>query len=865
MNHLEFRQALLFITGLVLLSHIACSPGSVDSGYQHDAGQQTDEPDSSSTPNPSKDASDKPDALAPDAAAPRPDAVDPDALTLSDELLYVPRAANSATLQVYASAAWTAHSDADWVEISGEAIGSAGAHEITLSIQENTSDERRARVYFSQAPQAPVALEIVQENGARDHIYATPDGEGDGYSWGDPTTFERALSLARSGQTIHLSEGVYTPQRAITGGSSSAPGDRTFEIAENITLIGGYPAGAEYDAAPNPAEHTTLLSGDGSAHHVLTIWAPAQDGEKVTARGLAIRDGANRDADTDTRELGGRDFPQNVGAGVIVGASTLELIDVEIANNHAGRAAAIYAFDGASLTLKRAKINHNASEELGGAIWARDAATLRLHDSQVRDNESGAIAGGVYIYDNSTAQITNTIIADNISRTHGAGLYLRQQSRATLLNSIISHNTTNSGTGAGIFLYDDSNLNIVSSTVTRNYSHGEAGGIYLRKGANQLKVYNSLISGNSQANGSKEVDQEADNTTSAKYQASVVQKTIYDANGQETGTNFDPDDALLYFKWGFYGVDNTSSAPASAHAMEASALADLSAALDPPPAEELLKSDLLGQARADQPLMGALLNQDPTGIPAEELFFPAPEKVRALKRFDFISRTYYFITRVRQKDQDGNLLKLRHAQAKTDAGETVPDFARRMGNPLVAINASMGLSDQPSGVTLPTGVQIIDGDIIHDRPRNKRHTLGIKDDNKLIFYPPNTAGQDILDDDTSDALTAFTALIVDHTPVDPDIMTWVGNYVVKHPRQSIAQTNNLDLLLLSCGGRGYGGEGMLAEDLIRILSEHDVRFAFMLDGGGSTSTVINGELITEKIDGQGTKDRARPNFLYVSE
>ena len=111
----------------------------------------------------------------------------------------------------------------------------------------------------------------------------------------------------------------------------------------------------------------------------------------------------------------------------------------------------------------------------------------------------------------------------------------------------------------------------------------------------------------------------------------------------------------------------------------------------------------------------------------------------------------------------------------------------------------------------------------------------------------------------------FVPLIVDYKPVGEEVLQVVGNNVQKHPRQVIAQLDNLDLLILSCGGRGFDGEGMTAEDMIRILLENKVKFAVNLDGGGSVSTVIRGELITKKIDNQGTEDRPRSNFLYIKE
>lgn len=50
---------------------------------------------------------------------------------------------------------------------------------------------------------------------------------------------------------------------------------------------------------------------------------------------------------------------------------------------------------------------------------------------------------------------------------------------------------------------------------------------------------------------------------------------------------------------------------------------------------------------------------------------------------------------------------------------------------------------------------------------------------------------------------------------------------------------NLDILILSCGGRGFDGDGMTAKEMMKILKRLNVKFAFNLDGGGSVSTVIN--------------------------
>src|SRR5690606_4728337 len=96
------------------------------------------------------------------------------------------------------------------------------------------------------------------------------------------------------------------------------------------------------------------------------------------------------------------------------------------------------------------------------------------------------------------------------------------------------------------------------------------------------------------------------------------------------------------------------------------------------------------------------------------------------RHFDDQSKTYYYLTRIKHKDRQGNIIPLRHAHAASDSGETVLEFAKRM-NTVLAFNASTQRSPKP-GLRKPNGVQIVDGVIIQELP-SSAHTLGIKRDN----------------------------------------------------------------------------------------------------------------------------------------
>ena len=247
---------------------------------------------------------------------------------------------------------------------------------------------------------------------------------------------------------------------------------------------------------------------------------------------------------------------------------------------------------------------------------------------------------------------------------------------------------------------------------------------------------------------------------------------------------------------------------------------------------------------------------------ADKVEWGFAEYVTVSKEFDAASNTTYHLTRIKHKDKHGNIIKLHTQFANRPEGETTRAFAIR-NQTAVAINASQGL-DLPGDLKQPTGIQIIDGEIVQDL-RTTSYTLGIKENNELVSYAPGTKAQDILDDGINTALTAFYPLMADGDGVSDEVLAVRGNSTVKHPRQVIAQFDNLDILIFSCGGRGFDGDGMTAKEMIKILKDLGVKFAFNLDGGGSTSTVIKDQLITKKIDNNGTRERLRPNFLYVME
>lgn len=230
---------------------------------------------------------------------------------------------------------------------------------------------------------------------------------------------------------------------------------------------------------------------------------------------------------------------------------------------------------------------------------------------------------------------------------------------------------------------------------------------------------------------------------------------------------------------------------------------------------------------------------------------------------DSESSTDYVITHIPHRDKQGKLIELKHGYPNdlinSGNGETPRNFSGRH-NASAVFNASNW--NVSSGLIY--GVQIQDGVIKQDIPHPTNYILGIKADNKLVAYPAGTSAQSILNDGCVQALSGFFPLIQNGQKVDPVIYSGTTQPMERHPRQVIAQLGNNDIMFLTCEGRTRTSQGMTYEDVARILLARGAVFAYNLDGGGSSQSVVRGVLANVPNDG-GSVERPVRDFLYVKK
>src|SRR5699024_6317404 len=227
------------------------------------------------------------------------------------------------------------------------------------------------------------------------------------------------------------------------------------------------------------------------------------------------------------------------------------------------------------------------------------------------------------------------------------------------------------------------------------------------------------------------------------------------------------------------------------------------------------------------------------------------------------------------RDSEGNIIKLRKGISGSNPNNldhiTARNFAKQTGATFVS-NASTG-----SGSQLKLhGQQIYNGQILDSvkgdeySEINLRWTLAMADDNTLTAFPQNITAQEIKDKGYNNTWSGFGPMIMEGKVVYKD-----GDYNINseesHPRTAITKLPNKDILISTCDVRiksqGLYQKGMTLPEVTETLYAHygDIQFAYNLDGGGSTSSVLRSRVLNKPTDNGNKSERKVLDFIYVGK
>ena len=263
----------------------------------------------------------------------------------------------------------------------------------------------------------------------------------------------------------------------------------------------------------------------------------------------------------------------------------------------------------------------------------------------------------------------------------------------------------------------------------------------------------------------------------------------------------------------------------------------------------------------DNIITSTILNNVQEQIDAMNVYYP---DIITEKFYDSSSACYYYVTTVPSKYplrlglangyQSENQNTCIGSGTNPANTESTIDFSHRK-NATIAVNCGI----YNTSTKFPVGAVIKDYRLLYDESVTdpKYQYLAIMSNGDIKTFPHNTGSQAMLAAGVMDACLIFGTLIENGISVPQSDER-------KDPRQSIGIKYNGDIMFITCDGRSRESSGMTYSDLVRLHAQYGSRNAYILDGGGSTSTVLRGIKQNENID-YFTDDRKVNNFLFVAK
>lgn len=194
---------------------------------------------------------------------------------------------------------------------------------------------------------------------------------------------------------------------------------------------------------------------------------------------------------------------------------------------------------------------------------------------------------------------------------------------------------------------------------------------------------------------------------------------------------------------------------------------------------------------------------------------------------------------------DPSKVKLIHSKvfnANNRGKETVLSMCKRYGG-VACINGG-GFVDYGTGSDIPIGYIIKDGNIIWSSSNNAGNIIGFSNDNKLMLV--TATGEEAIKMGMRDGLEFGPFLIVNGKSLQY-ANEGVGGYS-RSSRTAIAQRKDGIVLFFATKGYVHGVAGPTMGEVIETLKRYGAYNAANLDGGTSTSLVVNNQLINKPVN-----------------
>ena len=231
--------------------------------------------------------------------------------------------------------------------------------------------------------------------------------------------------------------------------------------------------------------------------------------------------------------------------------------------------------------------------------------------------------------------------------------------------------------------------------------------------------------------------------------------------------------------------------------------------------------------------------------------------------YDVDTGAYYTVIRIYKQKLDGTKqYPFVYAPNGAGAGDkSTYDMAVNEGW-LLAING--GVFDTTT--KKPDGIVIQNGVVIQNAPtvtHSQCMPLTIDENGNLSYAAYDADASQLVQNGIVSAVCGFIPIVVDYKKVTETEWNAVDHYTQNAQRQIIGQWGNGDYAIITCEGRSFhNSDGWTIAEAQTICVKHGLKFAYNLDGGGSTETMLGKKHINTIYE--NTTGRIVPTFIVFN-
>ena len=231
--------------------------------------------------------------------------------------------------------------------------------------------------------------------------------------------------------------------------------------------------------------------------------------------------------------------------------------------------------------------------------------------------------------------------------------------------------------------------------------------------------------------------------------------------------------------------------------------------------------------------------------------------------FDIDTSTNYTVIRVFKQKTDGSF-QYPFVYAPNLASKATKSTLDMMNgkNFLLAINA--GVFDVTT--LLPDGIVIQNSKVVCNSASTVHplcKPLTINSNGDLSYAEPDADANELVKNGIVSAVCGFMPIIIDYKAVSQNEWNNVEHYDQKVQRQIIGQFENGDYAIITCEGRGFQNSlGWSILDAQHVCQKLGLKFAYNLDGGGSTETLLGKKQVNSIYE--GTTGRIVPTYIVFN-